>query len=47
VVDAGIAERQTAADYLKALEAEDILSTSKIGKENLYLNTKLYELLSK
>jgi len=47
LVDAGIAKRQAAADYLKRLEEIGILSSQKVGKENLYLNTKLYEILSK
>jgi Fic family protein len=47
VVDAKLAERKTAADYLKALEDLGVLRLEKVGKENLYLNVKLYELLSK
>jgi len=47
LVKAGIAERKTAADYLKALEDLGILKVHKTGRENLYLNIKLYELLSK
>lgn len=47
VVDAGLAERKTAADYLKALEDIGVLRLEKVGKENLYLNVNLYELLSK
>jgi Fic family protein len=47
LVDAGIAERQTAAEYLKELEKAGILQGKKVGRENLYLNVKLYELLSK
>jgi predicted transcriptional regulator len=47
LVDAGIAERKTAAEYLKQLEKVGILHSHKVGKENLYLNTKLYRLLSK
>lgn len=47
LVHAGIAERQTAAEYLKALEKIGILKSHKMGKENLYLNVKLYRLLSK
>lgn len=43
-VDAGIAERQTAAEYLKELEKAGILKVHKIGRENL--NVKLYRLLS-
>lgn len=47
LVDAGIAERKTAAEYLKSLEKIGILKSKNIGRETLYLNTKLYELLSK
>lgn len=47
LVDAGIAERKTAADYLKELEKVGIVKSKKIGKENLYLNVKLFNLLSK
>jgi len=46
LVDADIAERKTAADYLKSLEGIGLLSVRKVGRENLYLNTKLYDLLS-
>jgi len=46
LVDAGIAQRKTAAEYLKELEKIGILKAMKIGKETLYLNTGLYELLS-
>jgi Fic family protein len=47
IVDAGIAKRQTAAEYLKELEKIGILKPYKIGRETLYLNVKLYKLLSK
>jgi len=47
IVDARLAERQTAAEYLKELEKIRVLKSHKSGKENLYLNVKLYELLSK
>ena len=47
IVDAGIAERQTAAEYLKELESIGILRSKKVGRENLYLNVGLYKLLSK
>lgn len=47
LVDAGIAERQTAAEYLKELGKIGVLKSHKVGKENLYLNVKLYRLLSK
>lgn len=46
VVDAGIAKRQTAAEYLKELETLGILKAQRVNKETLYLNIGLYELLS-
>lgn len=46
LVDAGIAERKTAANYLQELEKSGIVKSSKVGKEVLYLNTRLFELLS-
>jgi len=46
LVDAGIAKRQTAAEYLKALENSGILKSYRSGREMLYLNVKLLELLS-
>jgi Fic family protein len=45
-VDAGIAKRQTAAEYLKELEKIGVLRSQKAGKEKLYLNVRLYELLA-
>ena len=45
LVDKEIAKRQTAAEYLNALEAIGILKSQKVGVENLYLNVKLFELL--
>ena len=45
LVDADIAKRQTAAEYLKELEKIGILKSKKVGTANLYLNIKLYELL--
>ncbi len=46
IVDAGLAERKTAASYLKELEKAGILSSQKVGRENLYLNVKLYDCLA-
>jgi Fic family protein len=46
LVDAGIAERKTATNYLKELEKIGVLQLQKVGKENLYLNKKLFEALS-
>lgn len=45
LVDNDIAKRQTAAEYLNALEDIGILKSQKVGVENLYLNVKLFELL--
>ena len=47
VVDAGIAERKTAAVYLRELEKAGILRSHKSGREVLFLNVKLFQLLSK
>lgn len=46
LVDRGIAKRQTAGDYLSKLEQAGILKSKQVGRETLYLNTKLYSLLS-
>lgn len=46
VVNAGIAKRQTAAEYLKELEKAGFLISKKVGKEMLYLNTKLFEIIT-
>jgi Fic family protein len=45
LVDRGIAKRQTAADYLRELEQAGILKSKQVGRENLFLNVGLYELL--
>lgn len=47
LVDSGIAERKTASDYLRTLEEAGLLIQRKTGRENLYLNKALYDLLSK
>jgi Fic family protein len=46
LVELGIAERKTAAVYLRALESAGILKSVKVGREVLYLNQGLYRLLS-
>jgi Fic family protein len=46
LVDGGIAQRKTAAEYLKELEKIGVLKAMKVGKETLYLNAALYDLLS-
>lgn len=42
--DAGIVKRQTASEYLYQLEQIGILSSKKIGRENMFLNVRLFEL---
>ncbi|MEX0722151.1 MAG: Fic/DOC family N-terminal domain-containing protein [Balneolaceae bacterium] len=46
LVDRGLAKRQTAAGYLKELEEVGILKSKQAGRENLFLNVRLYKLLS-
>lgn len=46
LVDNGIASRNIAAKYLKELEP-DILKSEKIGRETLYINQVLFEILKK
>lgn len=42
-----IAKRQTASEYLKKLENIGVLRREKVGRENIYINLKLMDLLSK
>lgn len=42
---AGIAKRQTAASYLQTLEKLGLLEVIKIGKENYYINKKLFKIM--
>jgi len=46
LVNNGIASRNIASDYLQELAKIGILKKFSIGKETLYLNWKLYELLA-
>jgi hypothetical protein len=46
VVDAGIAERQTAAVYLKQLAGAGVLEEIKVGREKLFINPRLMRLLT-
>lgn len=46
VVEAGIAERQTAAVYLKKLVAAGVLNELKVGREKLFINPRLMRLLT-
>ena len=45
LVDAGIASRNIASNYLNQLVAIDILKKKIVGRETLYLNWRLYDLL--
>lgn len=42
---AGIAKRQTAAGYLRTLEELGLLNVIKIGKDNYYINKKLFNII--
>ena len=46
VVEAGLAERKTASVYLQKLEEIGVLNSAKIGREKIYLNPALVELLA-
>ncbi|NJD18430.1 MAG: Fic family protein [Gemmatimonadetes bacterium] len=46
VVEAGIAQRQTAAVYLKQLAAAGVLEEVKAGREKLFINPRLMRLLT-
>jgi Fic family protein len=47
VVDAGIAQRQSASVYLKALTAIGVLDERQAGRERLFINPALVELLTR
>ena len=47
LIDKGIASRNTASKYLAKLEELGILRKEQVGNETLFLNSPLYELLSK
>jgi len=47
VVEAGIAERQTAAVYLKQLVGAGVLEEVKMGREKLFINPRLMRLLTR
>jgi Fic family protein len=46
VVEAGIAQRQTAAVYLKRLASAGVLEEVKVGREKLFINPRLMRLLT-
>jgi hypothetical protein len=45
LVDAGLGNPKTAGNYLNKLEAAGFLKSERIGKEKLYLNYRLMEIL--
>ncbi len=45
LVEAGIAKRETASRYLKALAAAKLLREEKIGREKLFVNASFLDLL--
>ena len=47
LVEAGIAKRQTAATYLQSLEEIGVLTSETIGRERLFINTALLNLIKK
>jgi Fic family protein len=46
VVDAGIAYRQTAANYLKELCEIGMLEETKVGREKLFIHPRFLQLLT-
>ncbi len=47
VVDEGIASRNIAANYLRTLEKAGIVRSGKKGRDILYINIRLYDILKK
>ena len=47
LVDAGIGNRNTAAKYLKELTAGGVLQSRKEGREQLFINTRFLDLLTR
>ncbi len=46
LVELDIAKRETASNYLKRLRAEGLLEERKVGREKLFINTALVDLLA-
>ncbi|RYZ91679.1 MAG: Fic family protein, partial [Moraxellaceae bacterium] len=46
LVDAGIAQRQTASGYLKKLVDIGVLVEKQVGKEKLFVHSKLMQLMT-
>lgn len=47
VVDAGIAKRQTASEYLKKLASENVLREQEFGREKIFINPRFMNILLK
>jgi Fic family protein len=47
IVDEGIASRNIAAKYLRTLEEAGVVRSEKKGRDVLYINTRLYDILKK
>jgi Fic family protein len=47
LIDVNIGNAKTAGNYLSALEKADFLTSVKVGKEKLYLNRQLLDILEK
>ena len=47
IVDAGVAKRQTASVYLKALAESGILDEKKFGRDKLFVHTRFLRLLTR
>lgn len=45
LIDAGLGTPKTVNNYLSELEAAGFLTSKKVGKEKLYLNTALMNIL--
>jgi len=47
LVDANVAKRQTASEYLKKLVGIGVLTERQIGRERLFIHPKLINLITK
>ena len=47
IENAGLGNIKTSGNYLKSLEEKGFLKSIVLGKEKLYLNTRLMEILKK
>ena len=47
LIERGLGKRQTASHYLNSLEGIGVLNSIKVGKEKIYINSALIDILSK